>query len=301
MGLVLSMVFVLAIDSPQARAQSLEPRAYSNAPVGLNFLVAGYDYAEGGVAFDPSVPLTDGHIRTNTEFVGYSRSLGISGRSAQFGVVLPVVSLAGRAIFDGQPKTRDVNGLADPQFKIAVNFLGAPALNWEPFRGYKQNLIVGASLRITVPWGQYDNTKLVNIGTNRWSFKPELGLSKVIGHWTCDLYGGANFYTTNNDSLNGGTVKQDPLYSLQAHVMRSFPHGIWVALDGTYYWGARTTVNDRQTDSLQANSRFGITIALPISVRQSIKLYSAAGTSSRTRNNFDNTGIAWQYRWGDGL
>ena len=118
---------------------------------------------------------------------------------------------------------------------------------------------------------------------------------------TAERIGGANFYTTNNDFFNGGTIKQDPLYSLQAHVMRSFPHGIWVALDGTYYWGARTTVNDRQTDSLQANSRFGITIALPISVRQSIKLYSAAGTSSRTRNNFDNTGIAWQYRWGDGL
>lgn len=300
-GQAIALVFVLSVDPRPARAQSLEPRAYSNVPVGLNFAGVGYDYSEGKVSFDPAVPLTDAHIHTNTEFLAYSHSLGLWSKSAKIDVVVPVVALSGSALLAGQRKTRDISGLADPLFKFAINFFGAPAVDLAQFRGYHQDLIVGASLRISAPLGQYDNNKLVNIGTNRWSFRPELGASKVLGLWTCDLYGSATFYTSNNDFQNGGTIQQDPLYALQAHVMRSFPRGIWVALNSTYYWGARTTVNDRQTDSLQANSRFGMTLALPVTSRHSLKLYGATGTSSRTKNNFSNGGIVWQYRWGAGL
>ena len=33
--------------STTAHAQDLEPRAYSNSPIGLNFAIAGYAYATG--------------------------------------------------------------------------------------------------------------------------------------------------------------------------------------------------------------------------------------------------------------
>ena len=151
------------------------------------------------------------------------------------------------------------------------------------------------------PWGQYDDTRLVNIGTNRWSYKPELGASKALGSWICDIYAGATFYTENNQFLETGTVQQDPIYSVQGHVVRNFALGVWAAADATYYWGGRTTVNGRRTDTLQANSRFGLTVALPLNRHNSIKVYGGTGISSRTHSNFNDVGLAWQYRWGAGL
>jgi len=298
---VAHVALLAAFCCARAHAQSLEPRSYSELPVGMSFLGAGYSYASGSVTFDPAVPLTDAHIHTRTEALAYVHSFGLFGKSAKFDVVAPVVSLSGSAYLDGERKTRDISGLGDPAFRFSINFFGAPALDLKQFRGYRQDLIIGASLRVTAPWGQYDETRLVNIGTNRWSYKPEIGVSKALGSWTCDLYGAATFYTENDQFLETRTVQQDPLYSLQAHVVRNFPRGIWVAGDATYYWGARTTVDGRKTDSLQANSRFGLTLALPVNLHNSIKLYGGTGVSSRTHSNFNDVGVAWQYRWGAGL
>jgi hypothetical protein len=296
-----ALACIAAICGSRTFAQTLEPRAYSNSPVGLNFLVAGYDYGKGEVGFDPSIPLTDAHITLNVEVFDYTRSFDAWGNSAKYDIVLPVVKLDGTALFDGEPRSRQANGLGDPLFKVAVNLYGSPAMSLPEFKDYHQDLIVGASLRVSAPLGQYDSTKLVNIGSNRWSFKPEIAFSQAEGPWTFDWYTGVTFYTENDDFFNGGTSKQDPLLSTQAHVMRAFSHGIWAALDATYYWGGRSTINGRLTDSLQANSRFGATLALPISRSMSIKLNAAAGTSARTGNNFNDVAIAWQYRWGAGL
>ena len=82
---------------------------------------------------------------------------------------------------------------------------GAPALSLEEFRDYKSDLIIGSSFEVTSPLGQYDSDKLVNIGTNRWSFMPELGISKTVGPLTLELATGVRFYTDNNDFLDGRT------------------------------------------------------------------------------------------------
>ena len=126
-------------------------------------------------------------------------------------------------------------------------------------------------------------------------------LRRPLGPWILDLYGAATFYTRNDDFLKGGYVQLDPLYSIQGHAIRNFPRGIWLALDANYYWGARATVNDRRTDSLQASSRFGLTLAMPVDKRNSIKVYAARGVWARTHSNSTSAGIAWQYRWGAGL
>src|SRR5208283_1129883 len=114
-----------------------------------------------------------------------------------------------------QPKTRDVSGIGDPVFRASVDFYGAPALSAKEFADYQQDLIVGASLQVTAPWSQYDDTRLINLGTNRWSFKTELGMSKLLGPWTLELAPAVTFYTVNHDFFNGHTLAQDPLYSVQ--------------------------------------------------------------------------------------
>ena len=159
--------------------------------------------------------------------------------------------LSGSADYQGQSLTRDVNGPVDPRFRLSVNVYGAPALSAEQFASYRQDLIVGVSLQVSAPLGEYDSSRVVNIGTNRWSFKPELGMSKAWGALTLELIPGITFFTTNHDFFGGKTLEQDPIYSLQGHLIYEFSPAFWAALNTTYYTGGRTTVNgENERDAL---------------------------------------------------
>jgi hypothetical protein len=298
-ALILTVV-VLAqlLNSAQIRAQELEPRAYVNTPIGLNFVALGYQYSEGALVFDPALPVTDANARVNMAFLGYVHTLAVAGQSAKVGLVLPVAGLDATGYVEDLFRTRNDSGLADPSFYFALNLLGAPALSYEEFGRFQQETIVGLSFKLTVPLGTYDNDKLLNIGTNRWSFEPEIGVSKALGRWTVEAAAAVIFYTDNDDFNQGQTRQQDPIYSLQGHLVYSFPHNIWAALGVTYYEGGRTTIEGISSDDLQQNWRGGFTLALPIDRKHSIKLYGNSGVSTRTGTDYDTLGLAWQYRWG---
>jgi hypothetical protein len=291
----------LIAHAPAARAQDIEPRAYSNAPVGVNFLIAGYVYTEGGVSSDGSLPLTNPQLQTSNALLAYARVLDFWGKSAKFDVIAPFSWLSGSADYEGQPLQRQVSGFNDPAFRLSVNLYGAPALGLKEFGTYQQDLIVGVSLRVTAPLGQYDDTRIVNLGTNRWSFTPQVGVSKALGRWTLEGTGAVTLFTDNSDFYGGNDRSQDPLYSLAAHAIYSFRSGIWASLDGTYFAGGRTTLNGTLNSDLQQNWRVGATLAFPVNPRNSIKVYASSGVSARTGNNYDAAGIVWQYRWGGGL
>jgi hypothetical protein len=293
----------LALLAPgfAARAQDIEPRSYSNAPVGVNFAIAGVAFTRGALEFPAESFLTGAKIDTRSILLAYARVLDLWGKSAKFDAILPYMSLSGDALFAGAPVERNVDGPVDPRFRLSVNFHGAPALGLQDFRDYRQDLIVGASLQVTAPLGQYDRTRLVNIGSNRWSFKPELGVSKAIGSWTIEGKLAATFFTANDDFFGGHRREQDPLASVQGNVIYGFANGVWVSVDGTYYAGGRTTLDGVRNADLQQNSRLGATLALPVDRRNSVKFYASSGVHARTGNNFDLFGIAWQHRWGGGV
>jgi len=299
-GTLLCMA-ALVFAATQACAAELEPRAYVNTPVGLNFLIGGYAYSEGGLSTSASSPIKDAQLRIHTEFLAYARSLDVWGKSGKFDVILPYSQLSGSAMVDGQPRDRQVSGLNDPRFRFSVNVYGAPALSMQEFVNYRQDLIIGASVQVSAPIGQYDSGKLVNIGTNRWFIKPDIGISKAFGPLTLELSAGVIFFTKNDDFFGGTTLEQDPVYSTQAHVIYNFGRGVWGALNGTYDYGGRSTVNGVRGDDVQGNSRAGATLALPVDRNNSIKLYASTGVSTRTGSDYNLGGIAWQYRWGDGL
>jgi hypothetical protein len=291
----------LLTGAAAVRAQDIEPREYSNAPVGVNFLIAGYAFTRGGLSFDPAVPVTNAKLRTSSAALGYATVFDLWGKSGKFDIVVPYTWLSGRADHAGEPVQRIVNGGSDPKFRWSVNLFGAPAMTLKDFAGYRQDVIVGASLQVSVPSGQYDSGRVVNLGTHRWSFKPEVGVSKAVGRWILELDGGATFYTDNDEFFGGSKRSQDPLYSMQAHVIYGLPSNVWASFDATYFTGGRTTIGGTRSDDLQRNWRMGATVAFPVDVRNSIKLYASRGTSSRTRNDYDLVGIAWQNRWGGGL
>jgi hypothetical protein len=290
-----------ALAIPAALAQSIEPRAYSNAPVGMNFVIAGFARSTGGVAFDASLPLTDPKLAVNSALFAYARALDLWGMAGKVDVIVPYAWLSGSAQFSGATVERQIEGLGDPALRLAMNFVGAPALSAAEFRSYRQDLIVGASVQVSMPVGQYDPTRLINIGSHRWSIKPEIGASQAFGAWVLEGKAAVTAYGTNDDFYNGGSRSQDPLYAMQLHAIYNFGPGRWVSVDTTYYSGGRTTVNGTLNNDLQANWRTGATLAWPVDAQNSVKLYLSTGVSARTGNNFDLIGAAWQYRWGGGL
>jgi len=299
--LTLSTCLLLMSGLVRIYGQELEPRAYSNIPSGLNFIVAGYAYTAGGVLFDPAVPLDNANIKIQGPVAGYARSIRIGKMSGKIDMIIPFAWLSGSADFQGESVSREVSGFGDPRIRMTVNFIGAPSLPLSGFKDYSQKTIVGASLQIYVPLSQYDADRLVNIGTNRFTFKPELGISRKFGSLFLDLAAGAAFYTVNNEFYQDKTRTQKPIFSVQGHVIYSFKGGIWTSLDGTYYWGGQTTVDNVEGNDLQENSRLGLTCGFPLNIHNSLKVYLSTGASTRTGSDFNLIGLAWQYRWGGGL
>lgn len=295
------LVLVVTLLSNFVQAQEIEPRAYTNAPIGVNFLVAGIGYSEGGISFDPAVRLTNANIKTDLAALAYARVLDIGGQSAKFDLIVPYASLNGTADYIGQPVARDISGFGDPKLRLSMNFLGAPALTLDQFAGYRHDLIVGGSLQVSLPIGQYDPAKLVNIGSNRWYVKPELGMSKGWGQWTLELSTGATIFGENEDFFGGKRREQAPIYSFQSHLVYGFSAGIWGALTAAYFTGGQTKIDGVRGHDLQQNTRIGATLAWPIDRRNSIKLHASSGVYTRTGTDFDTIGLAWQYRWGGGL
>ncbi len=295
------VVLALAAVASNARAQEIEPRAYSNAPVGVNFVIAGGVLTRGGLSFDSSIPITNAKLESASLVVAYARTLDLWGKSGKFDAIVPYTNLVGTADYQGQPVERDVTGFGRPAFRLSVNLHGAPALGLREFRAWEQDLIIGASLQVSPPWGQYDADRLVNISSNRWSFKPEVGLSKAVGPWTLEVQAAVTFFTDNDDFYGGTTRSQDPLYSLQGHVIYGFASGNWLSVDATYFGGGRSRIDDVRNNDLQQNWRVGAILAIPVDRLNSIKFSASSGVSARTGNNFDAVGVAWQHRWGGGL
>jgi len=284
-----------------ALAQDLEPRAYSNAPVGINSILTGYGYMSGGVLPDPSVPIEDADVKIHSTLIAYVRTFGIMGNSAKVAFMAPYAWADGSGKLAGESKQRDVAGFADPRIRLTVNLYGSPSLSLKDFKDYQQDTIVGLGFLVTAPGGQYDSDKLLNIGTNRWSFKPEIGVSQALGQWVLEMAAAVSFYADNDDFLGGKNREQDPVYSVQGHVIYRFQNHIWGALDATYYTGGRTEVDGVRKDDLQDNWRFGATLSVPVNRNNSINLYGSTGVSVRSGSDFDAIGIAWLHRWGGGL
>jgi len=293
-------VATLLFAAAYARAGDIEPRAYVNTPVGVNFLIAGLSFSEGGLSIS-TLPITGAQLTINTDVLAYAHTLDVWGNSAKFDVIVPYSNLEGSALLDGQPRERQVSGLLDPRFRFSVNFYGSPALSVKEFANYKQDLLIGASVQVSAPLGQYDSSKLINLGNNRWFIKPDIGISKAWGPLTLEFSQGVYFYTKNNDLLNGNTLEQDPLYSTQAHLTYNIAPNAWAALDATYDYGGRTTINGVRGEDVHSTSRVGATVAVSVNRNNSIKFNASTGVSTRTDDSYNLFGVYWQYRWGDGL
>jgi hypothetical protein len=294
----LTIVVVLFLLADSAPAQELEPKAFSASPVGVAFLVAGVGRSTGSVLIDPTLPVTDVEATIHGVPLAAGYTFGLFGKLALTSVVVPISwgEVSGRVGEDAQTVTR--SGLADVRAKLSVNLIGNPAMGARAYAAAPRRTIVGTSLTVTTPTGQYDGTKLINLGTNRWGFKPEVGIAVPKGPWDFDAYLGAWIFTSNDNFYTGGrTRSQDRVMALQGHASYTFRPRLWAAFDATWYQGGGAKVDDGEKSAAMNNSRLGATVSIPVGRQQSLKVSYSSGVIARTGTNFTTLAAAWQWMW----
>jgi hypothetical protein len=292
-----AVLLALGLGVAPAGGQELTPRLYAPAPTGGNIVSLSYGRSTGEVLFDPSLPFDDVNAAINSGSFLYGRTFSFLGRSANVGLALPYVWGEIDGYIEGEYARATRSGLADLRAQMTVNLLGGPALSPREFASLRPDTVVGLSLVVAAPTGQYDPSKLISIGSNRWSVRPQVGVSKTLGPWYLELYGGVWFFGDNTSFYGGFRREQDPLGTFQAHVGYTFKPRLWLAGDATFYTGGQTTLAGTRKADTQSNSRVGVTLAVPLGRRSALKVSWATGFTTRIGASFDTLGVALQTVW----
>lgn len=289
---LLPLVFLFSLEM---FSQDLEPRVYANVAKNLNVVAIGYVFTNGNVLTDPSLPITDFTLHSHNAAINYIRTFGLSNKLARVQVSVPYTFMDGsQTRTNGDVLTGSRTGFADMKIRFGINLLGSPALDKSEFKDFEQKTILGVSLVTSVPTGKYYDDKQVNIGTNRWAFKPEIGVSKRFAHIYAEAYGGIWFYTDNNDFL-GKKLEQKPTYSLQAHASYYFKNHMWIGFNTNWFFGGKTITDGVSDDSEIDNWRVGGTFSAPVAKGQSVKFQYHIGAYTNNGLNYYALSLAYQY------
>ncbi len=300
MRLLSSLIAVASISligiAMPVQAQDLEPRRWSQLPTGVNFFGAGIGYSEGDISLDPVLQIEDASVELSTIGISYVRSFGLFGRAARFDVSVPYGDGSWNGLLEGEPANVERQGLMDPRFRLSVLLYGAPALSPREFaESPRSNTVIGMGLSIKAPLGEYFDNKLINLGQNRWIIRPELGITHTRGRWTYELTGSIFFFTDNDSFYQGTTLENDPLFALQGHVIYEFRPGLWASLSTAYGDGAEPTISGVPKDAATENWLGALSIGIPISRRQGIKLsYLRTRTQVPTGADMDTIALGYQ-------
>lgn len=301
----LHLLLVTYFLSAFVSAQDLAPRAYLITPVHSNAVNVTYAFFTGNLLFDGALPITGATARASVSIVSFSHSLRLLGCSASFSASLPYGVGNFHGTVAGAEAAAYRSGMLDSFYRFSINLVGGPAMNLQEFQKWKQRTLVGVSFKVVAPTGQYDPTKLINFGTNRWAFKPEVGLSQRWGHWVVDTYGAVWLFTTNSDffsqnqfSPGTNTQKENPTFAFEGHLSYDVKPRLWASLDGNFWVGGSTILNGVATpNTLQRNSRIGGTVSIPVSRHQSFKFSYNRGAYVLYGGNYQNVAVGWQYSW----
>jgi len=280
----------------KSQAQDLDPRAYARIPVNVTVAVAGFGYLHGGIVTDATLPLEDLQAKIGSPSVAVVHSFSMFGKTAQVSAALPFAWGDASAIISGVRQSTSRSGFSDMRFRFSWLLLGAPAASMGEIAKAPRKTILGTSLNIVTPTGQYFPEKLINLGTSRWAFKPELAISQPLGkRWLIDFYSGIWLFTKNDSFYPGSSVRtQKPLGSFQGHISYNIKPLMWVAFDCTFYTGGNSSVDGVKMDDRQSNSRIGATMVLPVGKRHSVKFAYSTGAIIRSGADFTSISAGWQ-------
>jgi len=284
--------------SEPASGQELEPRSYSASPIDSNFAVGAVSNSTGTVPLDPSLPLSDVRPAINIVTLSFTHTFRLGDRTANWAVSLPYLGGRVSAVVSGQPEALSRYGFADFRTRLGVNLLGR-ALTPQVFAGRKPSTTLGLSVTAIIPTGTYSRTQLLNTGSNRWTFKPEIGLEQPMGKWFTDFSGGVWIFGENTDYLGGRVLRQAPLDIFQFHAGYTFRQNQWLAVDANYYSGGATSIDGATSINELANSRYGLTFSQPMGAGLSAKVSWSRWLSGRFGQKFSTVAAGLQYLWFD--
>jgi hypothetical protein len=287
---------LLLIITERSYGQDLDPRAYARVPVNVTGAVLGFGYSQGGIVTDATLPLEDLEAKIGSPSLGVFHTFSLLGKAAQASVALPFAWGDASATIAGVRQSTTRSGFSDMRFRFSWLLLGAPAATPAELAKTPRKTILGTSLSIVTPTGQFYPDKLINLGTSRWAFKPELAISQPLGkRWLIDFYTGLWLFTKNDTYYPGTSVRtQQPLGSFQGHISYNIQPLLWVALDWTYYTGGRSSVDGVEMNDRQTNSRIGATLVLPVGKRHSVKFAYSTGAIIRSGADFTSVSAGWQ-------
>jgi len=300
---LLFVCFALAVlsCSQHAFAQFTEAHNYDNTPVGMNQIELAYSYAHANASLDTSLVVQGANFNVNQGNISYTRYFGFVHRLVWVEASLPIAGLGGSV--SGTMVQGSVAGVADSSYTASMLLKGGPALSLEQFENYKPITTVGVSLGITAPTGLYDSNKILNLGSDRWSFKPEIAVSHPFGpeqKWQFDAYANVYFFTDNTSYHGAEILRQEPLPGIEGHMSYSFSNSVWASLDTRYSFRGSTLVNGENQNNSQQNFILGSEVTVSLNRRNSVVF--EIGKALVHKNGPASTGFAvkYSYAWGNG-
>ena len=290
---------VVACSAQLLWAQDLAPRAYTITPLHANAVTLTYGFYDGSLEFNGALPVTNSTGTYNVPVFSIYHSFNMFGHFANVVAALPYAV----GHFQGDFRQESVriyrSGLVDTTYRLAVNLKGGPPMEVPEFHKWHQKTLIGMSLKVVAPTGQYDPTKLINWGANKWAFKPELGYSQRWGKVVLDAYVGAWFFTNNPAYFTGrNELSQAPIGAFEGHLSYDWKSRTWVSLDGNFWYGGQTSLNGiSNVNTRQTSSRVGVTGSLRLDKHQSLKLSYSNGAYARFGGDYNNISLAWQWSW----
>ena len=282
--------------------QFTDPRTYENGPVGVNTLEVDYGYGHANASLDPSLVVSGASFHLNQGTIVYTRYFGLLGRAAWVEPSLPIAGLSGS--ISGTNISGSVTGTGDSSYMAGVVLKGGPALSPAEFESFKPVSTVGVSLTMTAPTGQYDRNRLLNLGSDRWAFKPEIGYSVPFGReqrWTFDTHANAYFYTDNRTYRGAEILGQDPLIGFEWHLSHDFNDSVWASLDTRYSFRGTTFLDGVNQNDSQQNFVLGAEVNVAMNARNSLVLVLGKAFVHQNGPSISAVAVRYAYSWGNGL
>jgi len=256
----------------------------------MNVAGSGFILSEGDVLFDPALEIEDATVRAESAAVSFVRAFALGSSLARFDVTIPWQHAFYEGLLQGEPASATRAGLLDPTLRLSVILKGAT-----PPPGARSSLVVGAALAVTAPVGEYKEQFLINLGQNRWVFRPQLGAVYTRGKWSYELTGSLYFFTSNDEFFGGTTRKQDPLYAVQGHVIRTFDKtGYWVSLSAGYGGNGQSIIDANRVDDEKQMFLSALSYGMPLGTRQSLKFaFLRSRTNTSSGSDTDSLAVAW--------
>jgi hypothetical protein len=285
---LLAASMVMFITAGSIHAAESGPRTYKNVPVGINVLRLYYANTETNGSLN---------LKSNVGALRYYRYIDFFGNIAAIGGVLPYANAKLTIPAFGLNKT--VSGMGDPSFVFGFDFYGAPALTMDEYKNWKQETILGFSIKASAPIGQYDKTSVLNISSNRWIFKPEFAVSHQIADsgLFIESYLHYHFFTKNREYLGNLIRDQNGKWGVDAHLVYEFMRGAFVSFDYHYSWGGETQVNGILQGDAVRDTKIGASLRVPLSRNIAAELRYQNDVNTRNGNKTKLIGFMLQYFW----